>query len=309
MPRLRYADPVEFSQIAIVHHRTPDVLGRALDRLARFAPDVPVTILDTTPDPASLPDLRDLARRRHPCARVAPQRNHSYADAVNRALREAPGPLVATMNADVFVGPDTLRALAAPFADPRVALAGPLARTADGRLQDQGPAYRLRTARLEGTGPHATLDVPWLSGCLLAVRVAAARDAGGMDASLRFFNEDLEWGRRLRGRGWRVVLVGDEVVHLGGSATPDAAPFRLEGLRGGMATARRHDPPWRRGAQRLAVGAWAATRVVAGPAERRDEWRAVAAMMARARFDESPFGATLAEANPAFGPREERRAA
>lgn len=287
---------MEISQIVIVHHRTPDVLERALRRLSRHAAGLPVRILDTAPDAATI----ERVRRAHPAARVDAARNHSYAATVNRALREAPGPLVAVMNADVLVGPDTMRALGAPFADPRVALAGPLARTADGRLQEQGLPYRVVTSRLRGAGAHAVVDAPWLSGCLFVARVRAARDVGGMDASLRFFNEDLEWCLRLRRRGWRCVLSADEVVHLGGSSTPDRARFRIEGLRGGMVLARRHHRPWRRGVQRAAVGAWAALRARTAAPAHRPGWRAVATMMALGAFDESPFGTTLADPNERF---------
>lgn len=294
---------MEISQIIVVHHRTPEVLGRALALLARHGSGVPVRVLDTAPQEG----LRERVARAHPGATVDEAANHSYAAVVNRALREARGPIVVVMNADVLIGSDTLAALAAPFADPDVAVAGPLARTPAGHLQDQGLPYRLWTAPLAAAGGrHAIREVPWLSGCMFAARVAAARDAGGMDGTLRFANEDLEWCLRLRGRGWRCILVGAEVVHLGGSSTPDSARFRIEGLRGGMAVARRHSPPWRRGLHRLAVGSYAAVRSLTAPPARRPGWRAVAAMMRRGAFDRSPFGTTLAEADPgfaaAFGP-------
>lgn len=285
------------SQIVVVHHRTPEVLARALTLLARHAADVPVRVLDTAPDEAT----PEIVARSHPGARLEAAANHSYAAVVNRALREAAGPLVLVMNADVMIGPDTVSALEAPFADPDVALTGPLVRTPVGRLQDQGLPYRLWTGPLAAAGGrHAVREAPWLSGCLFAARVEAARDAGGMDPSLRFTNEDLEWCLRLRRRGWRLLLVGVEVVHLGGSSTPDRARFRIEGLRGGMAVVRRHAPPWRRGLQRFAVGAYAAVRARTAPPDERPGWRAVAEMMRRGAYERSPFGRTLGEADPDF---------
>lgn len=294
---LRYACLVEISQIVIVHHRTPEVLERALARLALHAEGIPVRVLDTAPEPGT----GELVRRAHPGARACAARNHSYAAVVNRALREAPGPLVMVMNADVLIEAGTVRALSAPFADPGVGATGPVARTAGGAVQDQGLPYRWWTAPLtRGSATHAVREVPWLSGCLFVARIRAARDAGGMDPSLRFGNEDLEWCLRLRSRGWRCVLVGAAVVHLGGSSTPDLARFRIEGLRGGMIVAQRHHRPWRRILQRGAVGGYAAVRALTGPRHRRAGWRAVATMMWRGSFHESPFGPTLAEANPRF---------
>jgi GT2 family glycosyltransferase len=287
---------VRISEIAVVHHRTPAVLARALGRLARFAPDLPVRVLDTAPEPGAAERVRDA----HPGARLEAVPNHSYAAAANRALRDATGPLVAVMNADVMIAADTLPGLTAPFHDPAVAVTGPLARTPDGALQDQGLPYRLATGALRGRGAHAVREVSWLSGCLFVARTAAARDAGGLDATLRFGNEDLEWCLRLRSRGWRCLLSAVEVEHLGGASTPDAGRFLVEGLRGGMVIARRHHGPLRSGAQRAAVGAYAAVRARAGRREARPTWAAVERMMRRGAFGASPFGATLADDAPGF---------
>jgi len=287
---------VRISEVVIVHHRTPDVLRRCLARLARHAPGVPVRVLDTAPDAGT----EHLIREAHPGARFVPTANRSYADVVNEAFTHAEGSLIAVMNADVLVEADTLSALAAPFHDPDVAATGPLARTPEGRLQDQGVPYRWATASLRMAGPHAVRDVPWLSGCLFAARLSAVHDAGGMDGTLRFGNEDLDWCLRLRRAGWRCRLVGAEVEHLGGSSTPDAARFLVEGLRGGMVVARRHHGPVRSAAQRAAVWAWAAAWARVGPPRRRATWSAVERMMRRGAFDASPFGATLADDAPGF---------
>lgn len=287
---------MRISEIAVVHHRTPDVLARALGRLARFAPDVPVRVLDTAPEAGTAERVREA----HPGARLVGIANHSYAAAGNRALRDAAGPLVAIMNADVLIAADTFPALAAPFHDPAVAVTGPLARTPAGALQDQGLPYRLATRALRGRGAHAVREATWLSGCLFVARTAAAREAGGLDATLRFGNEDLDWCLRLRSRGWRCLLSAVEVEHLGGASTPDAARFLVEGLRGGMVVARRHHGPLRSGAQRAAVGAYAALRTRTGRRADRPIWAAVERMMRRGAFDASPFGTTLAEDAPGF---------
>ncbi|MDZ7800305.1 MAG: glycosyltransferase [Trueperaceae bacterium] len=289
---------MRIAEVALIHHRTPQVAARALAALARSAPEVPVRVLDTG---GTAPEALRVGAA-HPHARLEPRPNLGYAATVNHALDTAGGALVCVMNADVLIEPDTLHALAAPFHDPRVALTGPLARGPDGRIQDQGIPYRAYTAQLGGAGPAATLRVPWVSGCIFAVRVAAAQDAGGMDASLRFYDEDLEWGLRLRARDWRVQLVGAEVVHLGAGKGPSDPRFMIEGLRGGMITARRHHGPVRRAAQRWAVGAVAMVRARVGPAPQRAAWHAVLGMFWHGRFDQSPFGETLDQDDPDFDP-------
>lgn len=287
---------MQIDDVAVIHHRTPALLERALSHLSDVAPATPVQVLDTGPDP----DEARRAARVHPRASVVPLANHSYAHAFNQALKQARGDLVVVMNADVWVGPTTLDALAAPFGDPDVALVGPLARTPDGRLQDQGWPYRWHRRAVIARGPFATVDVPWLSGYLLAVRRDAAMDVGGMDAGLRFFNEDLEWSYRLRRAGWRCRLVGEEVAHVGGAATPVAGRFLVEGLRGGMVFADRMRGPVRRELQRWAVGAFATIRSRTGSADDRAVWAAVGRMMRAGRYDVSAFGPTLADDAPGF---------
>jgi GT2 family glycosyltransferase len=283
---------VRIGEAVLIHHRTPALLARALQRWERVAPGLPLRVLDTGGDLDALPDA--------PQARVERVPNHSYAAAVNHALKRGPGELTIVMNADVLVAADTLEALRAPFGDPDVALVGPLGRTPDGRLQDMGLPYRAATRALRGGGPAATVDVPWLSGFLFAARRAAARAAGGMDAGLRFFNEDLEWCLRLRRAGWRCRLVGAEVEHVGGAATPAAGRFLVEGLRGGLIVADRYRGPVRREAQRAGLALAAAWMARRGPRERRSAWRAVGRMVRSGRYDVSPFGASLADDAPGF---------
>lgn len=287
---------MRISEVAVVHHETPELLRRALAALYEAAPDVPVRVVDTGRE---LHDTRRAAGD-HPLARVVAVPNHSYAFAVNDALKHGQGELIVVMNADVGIRHDTLDALAAPFGDPDVALVGPLARTPDGRLQDQGLPYRWLTRSIVGRGPSAARDVPWLSGFLFAVRREAARHVGGMDSGFRFFNEDLEWSFRLRRAGWRCRLVGAEVEHVGGAATPTSGRFLVEGLRGGMIVADRLRGPMRRELQRAAVGAVASIRARVGPPTSRSSWSAVARMMRSGRYDVTPFGPTLAEDAPGF---------
>jgi N-acetylglucosaminyl-diphospho-decaprenol L-rhamnosyltransferase len=284
-------------EVAIVHHRTPTLLLSALELLARHAPGVPVTIVDTAFD-ASLPQQLDGV---HPHLRWLPAENHSYAHAVNLGLRATTSPLVASMNADVFVGARTLEDLAAAFADPSVALAGPIARTPSGAVQDLGLPYRRHLAHLrwrgrDRAGAAGWISVPWLSGCLLVARRAALARCGGMDGSLRFYNEDLEWGRRCRAAGYRCALVDTEVVHVGGAATPPDGRFLIEGLRGGYALSRRYAPPTVRALHRWAIAGFASGAAhLARDEGRRATWREVARRFVRHALDAAPFGATLAD--------------
>ena len=281
-------------EVAVIHHRTPALLAQALERLAAFAPDVPVRVIDTAFDPSLAAQLDGA----HPQLTWSGVQNHSFAAAVNAAARHTQRPLFLHMNADVLIGPDTVSALLEAFDDPHVAAVGPLARTPGGALQDQGLPYRLHHARLRwrrgrGAG-RARVDVPWLSGCLQVVRREALAAVGGFDATLRFYNEDLEWCVRARRHGWRCLLVDAEVVHVGGASTSGRVSFAVEGVRGGYALTRRHGPSWLRPLHRwgIAAGAWLAAQRSDDPV-RRTAWRALAERSARDELGASCLGARL----------------
>lgn len=277
--------------VAIIHHRVPDLLEICLERLERYYPRCPVVVVDTAPDSTFLARLQDRYREID-ILRVA---NHSYAAAVNAGLRHLDTPLIAQMNADVFVEAETFAHLKRPFGDPGVAMTGPLFVTGQGRRQHHGPLYRLNYLRLQ---PNGQLPVSWLSGALQLVRSSAVGSVGGMDSSLRFYNDDIEWCFRLRQAGFRCLLVSTEVTHLGGSSTPDSARFLVEGYRGGMRISQRYRPPWFRCLHQLAVRGEAQLRAtIAVRGETRSTYRTIGTMFRTRRFDQSPFGSILDRGN------------
>jgi GT2 family glycosyltransferase len=74
---------------------------------------------------------------------------------------------------------------------------------------------------------HESLrDVEVLSGCFCLVRRAAVEAVGGLDEQFFFYGEDIDWCKRLRQAGWRVVFVPEATAtHFGGGSTSNA-PLR-----------------------------------------------------------------------------------
>jgi len=287
----RDAGPVELS-VVVVHYRVPDLLLRALRHLGRAVPGAEVILVDTDPDR----EVLRRAREAHPGLRTLAAVNHSYAAAANAGLKLARGRFLAPMNPDVFVEPDTFeRLLAALDARPRAGVAAPLARTPRGRRQDHGPLYHPHYLRL-ALRPGGSVRVPWVPGLLHVLRREALMAVGGYDASLRFYNEDMDLCRRLRAAGYHALLVDAPVLHLSGSSTPSSGAFLVEGVRGGYQLSRRYLPPPLRRLHRqaLRLGGAAAAAVASLP-ERRRAFQAIAAMARDGTFDEPPFGDTLAE--------------
>ncbi len=276
--------------VLVIHYRTPDILRECLARLEAFAPDARVVVIDSSP--AGETPVLSVETLNVP--------NHSFAHTLNCGLKHARTPFIAHMNADVFVTEETFPALLRAVQEPSVGMVGPRARAQDGRLQRQGLPYRRLYARLQRSQQNS-VSVPWLSGCLQLVRREAVTAVGGMDASLRFYNEDMEWCFRLRRAGWVCHLVKTDVLHLGGASTPKDPRFIVEGYRGGYRLSQRYRGAIYQGLHRAAV------RLISGweagfsrNSVQRQAAKQIEKMFQQGRFDESPFGETLSDSNPQF---------
>ena len=291
LPRRDHSDLT----LAVIHFQTPELLERCLTRLRQAAPEARLLVIDTS----EKEPLDDEWAAEHTGVELLREPNHSYAAAVNAALRACTSPRFCQLNADVLVEQGTFDELAAALEASGAAMAGPLARDGEGNMQRNGLPYRWHQwqTRRSGSWHYA----PWLSGCLQYLRYDAVELAGGMDSSLRFYNEDLEWCLRLRAAGERCVLVDTEIVHLGGSSTPSSAEPIVEGLRGGYMLTRRYRGPIARAAHRWTV--YAAASILSFVARRPHErlaYRRVASMLRRNDVEESPFGESLGSENPKF---------
>jgi len=273
--------------VAVIHYQTPELLRRCLPLVRTAAPKAKLLVIDTSErDPLEPADLDPALG-----ARLIRQPNHSYAAAVNRGIVETTTSRFVQMNADVLVEPQTFHHLARAIDATGAAMAGPLPYTEGREPQNQGLPYRWHQRRARRRGITA---VPWLSGCLQYLRTDAIGRVGGMDESLRFYNEDLEWCLRLRRAGEQCVLVDTPVVHIGGASTTTAVKPLVEGFRGGFQVTRRYYGPLATLAHRYAVLAYASLKSRTSRDEQeREAFAQIRRMFWRGNFDESPFGETL----------------
>ena len=279
--------------IIVIHHRTPDLLQACLERVTRFATDAEVWVVDTGPE-----DERAALAERFQGVRIVHTSNHSLARAVNvglkRWLETSSQPFVAHLNADVMIEAETLPALQGALERENVGMAGPRVVTPGGAWQNQGLPYRRhyrRLARAVQAGSAPSVSVPWLSGCLQMTRRDVVERVGGMNSTLRFYNEDTEWCWRMRAAGFECRLVGTTVLHIGGASTPAAPQFVVEGYRGGYRLSELYKPPLYRAAHRAVVRAEATWKALFSKEPRqRDAYKQVLGL-----FEEwsSPFGETL----------------
>ncbi len=282
--------------LIVVHHRTPELLQACLERVARFAPGADVLVVDTGPEGAA-------PVGRFGDVRLVHTSNHSLAHAVNVGLKSwletSSRPFAAHLNADVMIGADTLPALQSVLERENVGVVGPRVVTPEGAWQNQGLPYRRhyrRLARVSGpAGSAPSVSVPWLSGCLQMTRRDVVERVGGMNSTLRFYNEDMEWCWRMRAAGFECRLVGTTALHIGGASTPAATPFLVEGYRGGYRLSEMYKPPLYRALHRAVVRAEAGWKAgFSKDARQRDAYKGVLKLFGGEWS--SPFGETLEDA-------------
>lgn len=178
-------------------------------------------------------------------------RNLGFAAAVNRALEQSNEPSVLLLNPDCLVERDTIeRVLAALWNDPGAGMAGPRVCHPDGSEQagcrrlDPTPRRALEWALerplrwLGGTPrgfnlaaeplPEKPEAVEAISGAFMLVDRAAIQRVGVMDEGYFLHCEDLDWCRRFRDAGYRVLFVPDAVATHAKGTSSSGRPVRTE---------------------------------------------------------------------------------
>lgn len=294
--RLMQADSFQNLTVVVTHYKTPDLLVECLTRLETFAPDATLIVVDSSSGDGTLARLE----AEFPNVKAVRVANHSMANGVNAGLKRAQTSYILQMNADVMIEPDTLPAMVQELTQPDVGMVGPRCRTSAGGWQRQGLGYYLNYALLD-LSRCTSVVVPWLSGCCQMTKHEVLARVGGLDSSLRFYNEDIEWCWRVRRAGYTCRLLEKSVLHVGGASTPNDPKFMLEGFRGAYVLSQRYKSALYRSVHRRAVQLYASykMRTAETPGERQT-YRALLEMFREARVKESPFGSSLDQTNPYF---------
>ncbi|MGQ9466064.1 MAG: glycosyltransferase family 2 protein [Anaerolineae bacterium] len=174
--------------------------------------------------------------------------NRGFPAANNQGLAVARGRYILLLNPDTEVLGDALATLIA-FADahPDVGVVGPQLLNPDGTVQSSRRRFpTLMTALFESTwlqpyAPRRLLehyyvldrpddavqDVDWVTGAALMARREAVEQVGPLDEGFFMYSEELDWCRRFREAGWRVVyLPTARIVHYVGKSSEQVLPAR-----------------------------------------------------------------------------------
>ena len=126
-----------------------------------------------------------------------------------RMSREAKHSIVIVSDSDVRVDPGYLRAVAAPFHDPRVGAVTCLYRgLTDGSLAADLEAVGNSTDFAAGVlVAWLFSDVNFMLGATMAVRKSSLAEIGGFESLVDYFSDDYELGNRIAAKGDRVELI------------------------------------------------------------------------------------------------------
>jgi len=201
-------------------------------------------------DNASTDGSPDMVRQRFPAVTlIASDSNLGFARANNAGVALSNGRYILLLNPDAEVIGDALLTMTAymdSHAD--VGALGPRLLFPNGQVQSSRRRFpTLATAFLESTvlqqcfprnrilqryyvldrGDDEEQDVDWVIGACLFIRRQAWEQVGPLDESFFMYSEELEWCRRLKTAGWRVVYIPwATVVHHEGQSSIQVVPAR-----------------------------------------------------------------------------------
>jgi N-acetylglucosaminyl-diphospho-decaprenol L-rhamnosyltransferase len=200
-------------------------------------------------DNASNDGSAEMVRAEFPFVRlILNETNRGYTGGNNDGIAVAGGRYVMILNPDALVMEDALATMVA-YADahPEVGVLGPQLLDPDGSVQSSRRRFpTLMTALFESTwlqplapcgvlrryylldcADDETQEVDWLVGACLLVRRETIQQVGGLDEGFFMYSEELDWCRRIRQAGWKVVyLPKAQVIHHVGKSSDQVVAQR-----------------------------------------------------------------------------------
>lgn len=233
--------------IIIVSWNVADLLRACLHSIYASQPRLQFEVIVV--DSASSDATVEMVRREFPQVILMPQqKNVGYTRGNNIGLEAARGRHLLLLNPDTEIIGDTLAQLTAYLdAHPDVGIVGPHTLNTDGSTQSTRrhfptkPLAFLESTWLEAYAPRSllawyrvsdqpdtgTFEVDWVQGSALMARREVYAQIGGLDSGFVMFYEELDWCKRAKDAGWRVVYVGStQITHHGGKSTDQVTALK-----------------------------------------------------------------------------------
>jgi N-acetylglucosaminyl-diphospho-decaprenol L-rhamnosyltransferase len=241
-------DPSVDLSIVIVNWNVCDLLRQCLNSVLGAgcrelgAGCVEVIVVDN----ASADGSASMVRDEFPDVRlIANAENRGFPAGNNQGIAAARGRYVFLLNPDTEVEGGALAAMVS-YADahPDVGVVGPQLLNPDGSVQSSrrrfptllialfeatwlepyAPRRLLERYRMLDRPDGAIQDVDWVDGAALMARREAIERVGLMDEGFFMYSEELDWCRRFREAGWRVVYLPEaRILHYRGKSSEQVA--------------------------------------------------------------------------------------
>jgi N-acetylglucosaminyl-diphospho-decaprenol L-rhamnosyltransferase len=234
--------------VIIVNWNVRDLLHRALSSiLASWGerPGLEIIVVDNGSRDGSV----DMVQADFPQVRVIVNReNRGFTGGNNQGIDAATGEFLLLLNPDTEVLNDALPCLVDyAKARPDIGLIGPQMLWPDGSVQSSRrrfpslPVLFLESTWLQALAPRRVLhnyyaqdkadnieqDVDWITGAAMLTRRKVVEQVGELDEGFFMYSEEVDWCRRIKQAGWRVVYYPDaRIIHHEGKSSEQVVAAR-----------------------------------------------------------------------------------
>ncbi len=233
--------------IVIVSWNVRELLRECLRSIAQTQGDLTVEVIVV--DSASADGSAAMVVAEFPqVTLIASDENVGFPRGNNMGIAKAHGRYILLLNPDTILHANALASMVA-FLDNHldVGVVGAQLLNEDGSVQSSRRRFpTLTTAFFESTWLQSrapqrildryyaldiadgqTADVDWVMGACLMTRQEIAHTVGGMDEGYFMYSEELDWCRRIKMAGWRVVyLPTAQVTHYQGKSSEQVVAQR-----------------------------------------------------------------------------------
>ncbi|MEO8609770.1 MAG: glycosyltransferase family 2 protein [Chloroflexota bacterium] len=230
--------------IIIVSWNVMDLLRACLDSILDAPTKLMLEIIVV--DSASSDASAAMIRAEYPQVRLLAQtENLGFVKCNNIGLKASNGRHVLLLNPDTEIIGDALATMVTYLDEhPDVGVVGPHTLNTDRTtqstkrrfptmatgffestwLQDYAPKSLMDWYFAADVDDQSIGDVDWVQGSALMARHSVYEQIGGLDEGFFMFSEELDWCKRTKDAGWRVVYVGTaQIIHHGGKSTDQIA--------------------------------------------------------------------------------------
>lgn len=224
--------------IALVTYNDRELLEECLESVYKNTSRIDFAIFVV--DNASTDGTREMIREKFKEVKlIVNKENLGFIKASNQALRKVRTKYSLLLNSDTLVLEGALERMVQFMEEhPEAGAVGPKLLNPDKTVQRPGRKF----LNFDFADSRSRHRVSWICGACLMARDEVIEQVGLLDENLYFYNDDLDWCRRMRKKGWELWYLPEaEVIHYGGVASKQLKKeLLLAGYRGGHYYCRKH---------------------------------------------------------------------